>query len=35
MDDILSMIRGQEVVTQQFGLCPRFLIKMASMVCPF
>ena len=35
MDDILSMVKGQEVVTVQYSLCPGFLVNLAAKICPF
>ena len=35
MDDVLSMVKGQEVVTVQYSLCPGFLVSLAAWVCPF
>ena len=35
MDDILSMVKGQRVVTVQYSLCPGVLVSLAAKVCPF
>ena len=35
MDDILSMVKGEEVITVQYSLCPGFLVTLAAWVCPF
>ena len=35
MDDILSMVKGERVVTVQYSLCPGFLVSLAAKVCPF
>ncbi len=35
VDDILSMVKGEETITVQYSLCPGFLVTLAAWVCPF
>ncbi len=34
-DSILSVITGREEIHMHPAMCPRFLVRLASMVCPF
>ena len=35
MDDVLSVVKGQETVTVQYSLCPGFLVTLAAWACLF